>query len=336
MRIDCPFPGCDGQVLTKRLEMFGVVMVCDGEFAHSDTVIRNAFVRAHEDLDAIDPDTSDAILARLDPVEFLRDQVLRSLEKREGGTKPPTAAMLIPPPTYPTGLNGVTDGRLLACQGLTIYSGKASSGKTWAALRASLDAAERGWDVIYLACEGVAVVNERVDMILGSKPRPELWGLRVIEPDTRIEQVVEWIASSIRSERTLLVIDSFSTMLDHLEDDADEWGRQRKLERMLFNLRQDTAGCIGLLVISEANAAGETRGRRFDHMADLSVNFEKDADDPEIKSVRVVKSWWTRMGHVGNYAVRPSFGGMVRVAEGDTPNEERRFYVVGGGEEEGF
>jgi len=332
-RIDCPVPSCPGTVLTKRLEEHGVVMLCDGPAAHSDTTIRNAFVRWDEELDAIDPDSADTLLRNVDPVEFIRDQVLNSAKRTMGRVRPPSSAMLVPPPTYPTGLGGVQNGRLLHFQGLTLLSGKASSGKTWSAMRASLDAAESGWDVVYVAAEAAAVIHNRVAEVLDGSPQPEAWTLRMVEDGTPFPEVVEFMASAIRTERTLFVIDSFSTLLRMTEDDeVDYWAHHRRLERFLFNVRQLTAGCVGLLVLSEANAAGETKGRSFDHIADLSVNFAKDADDPETKCVSVVKSWWGRMGNVGNFAVRPSQGGLVRLPDPDTPNSEKPgySYVVGG------
>lgn len=334
-RIECPVPTCSGQVLTKRLDTFGVVMVCDGPDAHSDTTIRNAYARWDSELDAVDPDAADTLLRKADPVEFIRDQVLAAANRTVGAVRPPSSAMLVPPPTYPTGLRGVQNGRLLHYQGLTLLSGKASSGKTWSAMRASLDAADQGWDVVYVAAEAAAVIHSRVDTVLDGSPRPEAWTLRMVDDGTPFPAVVEFMAEAIRSERTLFVVDSFSTLLRMTEDDAvDYWAHHRRLERFLFNLRQLTAGCVGLLVLSEANAAGETKGRSFDHIADLSVNFAKDADDPEVKTVNVVKSWWGRMGSVGNFAVRPEQGGLVRLPDADTPNSERPGYSFAVGGEE--
>lgn len=336
-RIDCPVPDCPGQVLTKRLDMFGVVMVCDGPAAHSDTTIRNAYARWDDELDAADPESYAELLRVSDPIEYIRDQVLASEKRALGAIRPPPRAMLIPPPTYPTGLRGVQNGRLLHYQGLTLLSGKASSGKTWSAMRASLDAAAQGWDVVYVAAEAAAVIHSRVSEVLNGAEHPTNWTLRMVDDGTPFPAVVEFMADAIRSERTLFVIDSFSTLLRMTEDDAvDYWAHHRRLERFLFNVRQLTAGCVGLLVLSEANAAGETKGRSFDHIADLSVNFAKDADDPEVKTINVVKSWWGRMGEVGSFAVRPGQGGLVRLPDAETPNSERPGYSFAVGGEDPF
>lgn len=326
-RIDCPVPGCSGQVITKRLDVYGVAIFCDGPDTHSDTVIRNAFQRWDDELDAIDPEEGDALLRRVSPVEFIRDQVLASAERKTGKVRVPSKAMLIPPPRYPTGLRGVQNGRLLHYQGLTLLSGKASSAKTWSAMRASLDAAHQGWDVVYIAAEAVAVVHHRVQAVTGDAEIPTTWTLRVVEDGADFFAVVEFMADAIRSERTLFVIDSFSTLLRMTErDDVDYWAHHRHLERFLFNVRQRTAGCVGLLVLSEANAQGETKGRSFDHIADLSVNFAKDTEDPEVKCVTVTKSWWGRVGDVGRFMVRPEQGGLIRLPDEGTSLSEQRGY----------
>ena len=333
-RIDCPVPGCTGQVVTKRLEIYGVVMFCDGAGEHSDTVIRNAFQRWDDELDAIDPESADEVLRRVNPVEFLRDQVATASERRRGRVRVPTRSMLIPPPTFPTGLGGVQNGRLLHFQGLTLLSGKASSAKSWSAIRASLDAAHQGWDVVYIAAEAVAVIDLRIREIAGDDPIPDSWTLRVVEDGTKFFDVVEFMADAIRTERTLFVIDSFSTLLRMTEEDGgDYWTHHRQLERFLFNVRQMTAGCVGLLVLSEANAAGETKGRSFDHIADLSVNFAKDAEDPETKHITITKSWWGRIGDVGRFVVRPHQGGLVRLPDPESSLSEQVGYRFAQGDD---
>ena len=332
MRIDCPIPYCPGQLLTKRFETFGAAVFCDGPDNHSDTVIRNAFQRWDDELDAIDPQSSAELLRRVDPVEFLRDQVVASGTERVGSVRVPTKAMLIPPPSFPTGLGGVQNGRLLEYRGMTLLSGKASSGKTWSAIRSSIQAAEAGWDVVYIAAEAVAVVHNRVNEVLRGETRPDTWALRIVDYGTPFGSVIEFMADAIRTERTLFVIDSFSTLMRMTQGREDEWVHQRRVESLLFNIRQLTAGCVALLVLSEANAAGETKGRSFDHIADLSVNFAKDAEDPETKQVSVVKSWWGRMGEVGSFVVRPQQGGLIRIPDSGTAVSEQGAYsyAVGG------
>lgn len=322
--ISCPMPGCTGVVRTKRLEIYGLVMFCDGPEAHSETLIRNAFARWDDELDSVDPDSESELLRRVSPVEFLRDQVMRCTDRSVGRVSVPTKAMLIPPPRWPTGLGGVQSERLERYLGLTLLSGKASSGKSWSAIKSSLDAARTGWDVVYISAEAVAVIHHRLEEIAGVEGVPDTWALRYVPDGTSLGEVVQFMTGAIRTERTLFVIDSFSTLHRMTEPDgADFWQHQRMLERVLFNIRQNTAGCVGLLVLSEANAAGETKGRSFDHIADLSVNFKSSDDDHETKEIRVPKSWWSRSGTVGDYVVRPSQGGLVRVDRGESISEQR-------------
>lgn len=329
MKTPCPIPDCNGSVVSKRVENLGAVLGCTGPEAHTDATIRNAIARGIDET----TDDSDAMLMRLDPVEFIRDQVKRATERTGGGIKPPTSSMLIRPPSYPTGLRGVQNGRLLHYRGMTILSGKASSGKTWSALRASLDAACEGWSVHYLAAEGAAVAHTRAADLMGSEPHAR-WALRTIEDGSQISDLAQYISDSICSERTLIVLDSISTVLRMLDDDSgDPWSMQRQIERFLFNLRQHTAGCVSPLVISEANAAGETKGRSFDHIADLAVNFRADDDESEIKHIKVTKSWWDRLGDVGRFRVAVNQGGLVRMPDDGASVAEQQdpAYTVGGG-----
>ena len=321
MKHPCPIPDCPGEIVSKRVEGLGAVMGCTGPESHGDATIRNAIARSVDFLE----DDSDAMLMRLDPVEFIRDQVKRATDRRGGGIVPTPQSMLIRPPSYSTGLRGVQNGRLLHYRGMTILSGKASSGKTWSAIRASLDAAIDGWHVHYLAAEGAAVAHSRAEDMLSETP--QRWALRIIEDGSKLEDLTSYVADSICSERTLLVFDSISTVLRMLDDDSGEpWAMQRRLERFLFNLSQYTAGCVSPLVISEANAQGETKGRSFDHLADLAVNFRADEDEHEIKHVRVTKSWWDRTGDAGRFRVSVNQGGLVRLPDVDTPMSEQRGY----------
>jgi len=328
MKTQCPIPDCQGDVISKQFEGIGAVLGCTGPETHTDATIRNWIIR---DIDGTENE-ADEMLMRLDPVEFIRDQVSHATQRKGGGIKPPSASMLIRPPSYPTGLRGVQNGRLLHYRGMTILSGKASSGKTWAALRASLDAAADGWYVHYLAAEGAAVAHTRAADLIGSSPHPR-WSLRTIEDGSKIEDIAQYISDSICSERTLIVLDSISTVFRMLDDDSgDPWGMQRKVERFLFNLRQFTAGCVSPLVISEANAQGETKGRSFDHIADLAVNFRADEDESEIKHIRVTKSWWDRLGDVGRFRVAVNQGGLVRMPDDGASVAEQNepAYTVGG------
>lgn len=318
MAVDCPVPDCSGRVRTKRLETaHATALWCDGPSEHSDSTIRNAFARWDAELDAVDPEFADSLLRKVDPIEFLRDQVLDVVNRSSGGIRPLRLDETVPPPEFPTGLGGVQSGTMLACRGMTLYSGKASSGKTWAALRASLDAARSGWDVTYLAAEGGAVVHSRAQEVARTIGGiPDAWTLRNVHYGTAFDDLVAAMGEAIRSERTLFVVDSFSTLLRMTEDDqTDYWSHHRRFERLLYLIRERTAGCVGLLVLSEANAAGETKGRSFDHLADMSVNFASHEEDPQTKRVRVVKSWWSRLGEVGSYLVKPGQGGLIRIPD---------------------
>ena len=110
-----------------------------------------------------------------------------------------------------------------------------------------------------------------------------------------------------------MVIDSINSLVDGLEgsgSDVFSLGPLKKLAMWMMRVRQFTRGEVSFLILSEANASGETKGRSMDHKADLSVNFAKSGDDWNVKDVNVVKNWWGPSGHVGSYRFNPDTGGL--------------------------
>ena len=224
-------------------------------------------------------------------------------------------------PPYPTGFAGVERGVLLELRGMTTLSGKASSGKSWFALGSSLTAAIDGWDVHYLAAEAKDVIQRRTAMAFGMNP-PARFKLHSVKPGVTVDRMIDEIAEWIVSERTLIVIDSISTMMGlmALNRGADKWDEQARLEMFLLRLRELTLGAVSILNLSEANIHGETKGRTLDHRSDISINF-KSIEDSDAKSICVVKAWEGETGLVGLARVDPTGPGLRLVHDGAISDE---------------
>jgi predicted ATP-dependent serine protease len=199
---------------------------------------------------------------------------------------------------------------------MTTLSGKASSGKSWFALGVAVNSAIDGWDVHYLAAEAHDVIGRRLKLAMGDAV-PERFTLHSVEPGVTPADMIAEIRDWVVSTRTLLVIDSISTLLGLMRvgSSIDKWDAQDSLEMFLMRVRALTRGEVGILNISEANAQGESKGRVIDHRSDVSVNFVS-VEDSDAKEIRVVKAWEGQTGMIGRARIDWKGPGMDLVHEG--------------------
>jgi KaiC/GvpD/RAD55 family RecA-like ATPase len=311
----CPFTDCGGNIHALKLSGGFNAFGCD-QGQHQDSAIRHALMRECDDAAADCHDEMTEQLRRCDPVFWVREQVIEAQnapdvkfqQERLGGS---TAL-----PTFATGFIGRERGTLLELRGMVTLSGRASSGKSWFAIGAALNSAIDGWDAHFVAAEGEDVIRRRVAAAYGDQP-PARFRLHSVKPGVTVKHMIQEIADWIVSTRTLLVIDSISTLMGLMTVDsrANRWDEQGKLEIFLMRLRELTRGEVAVLILSEANAAGETKGRTLDHKSDISINF-KNLEDSDAKEIRVVKAWEGPTGLVGRARVKPSGPGLELIHEG--------------------
>lgn len=291
----CPVPHCTGVVRVLQQGLWG----CDGPEQHGDGTIRDYAVALLDE-----PDTDlDAIERRLDPLHWRREAIAKATNGEESSdyAPRPPESMLAEPPEWPSALKG-----LAPLRGLAVFSGKSSSGKTAAALPSAMEAALAGWNVMYLAAEAPSVVRNRAMQWCrgrGLPAWPERFDLRYTPPDMTLERFQKAVTKFAVTDRTLVVLDSINSLVDSFvtDDDVHGIGPLKRLAMWMMRVRQYTQGEVSFLVLSEANASGETKGRALDHKADISVNFEKGSDDWTVKKVFVVKNWWGVPGPVGDF-----------------------------------
>ena len=311
----CPLFDCNGSVFVRNfggLKAFG----CDGFDQHTDSQVRYAMIAEGDLWAAENRAEMDRIERRMDPVAWLHDRL-------DEATKPSDEKIHIESldaseslPTFATGFIGRERGTLMNLRGMTTLSGKPSSGKSWFALGAALNSALDGWDVHYLAAEANDVIGRRVRWAYGDQT-PKRFTLHSVEPGTSPLDLIQTIREWVVTTRTMLVIDSISTLLAlmRLDKRIDKWDAMDTLEMFLMRVRALTHGEVGIINISEANAAGETKGRVLDHRSDVSVNF-KSIEDSDCKEVRVTKAWEGRTGLVGRVRVDAKGPGLEIIHDG--------------------
>ena len=317
----CPVDACPGSIFVRAfggLKAFG----CDGPDQHTDGTLRNLLLGEVAEWDAETQAELDAIERRLDPVAWLLDQVDRAKKSREIKITDEDLANFVTLPVYASGLIGREVHGLISLRGMTTLSGKASSGKTWFALGSAINSAFDGWEVHYIAAEAEDVIKRRVHVSCGGSP-PKRFHLHAVEPGLRVDDILERLSEWIISTRTLLVLDSLSTLMSFMSHDPREskWDAQGRVETFLMGLRKLTRGDVSIINISESNAAGESKGRTIDHRSDISINF-KSLEDSDAKEIRIVKAWESTTGMIGRARVNPTGPGLELIYDGPKAYEE--------------
>lgn len=218
------------------------------------------------------------------------------------------ASQVDPTPSWPTALDG---GELTEFRGVTFLTGGPSAGKSWLAIASSLAAAESGWRVLYLASEmsDHAVMGRALSYLEG-RPVPKNWEVYEVTFGTSVDELVERVADRAGDgERTLVVLDSVNSFVDQALIQSDEGdvhgiGPLKRLVMWAMNVRRSVPS-VGFLVLSEKNAAGETKGRFGDHKADMVLSVTINEDSELVRRLVVTKSWHSQTGEVGLFGLDP-------------------------------
>ena len=314
--VPCPVFGCDGHVFVRRLGGALKCFGCDTDDSHGEAAIRNLWIAEDMKHESLQDELQDDRERRLDPVAWLQDKVLAAQDQPETKFQYEDISRVEELPSYRTGIVGRESGSLLHLRGMTTLSGIASSGKTWFALGAALASAGEGWSVHYLAAEAYDVIKRRIKTAYGDHP-PELFNLHSVKPGVTVEIMIQEIAEWITSTKTMLVIDSVSTLMGLMTyaRGADKWDEQGRLEMFLMQLRELTRGQVAIINISESNAQGEAKGRTLNHRSDIGIHF-KSLDDSDAKEIRIMKAWEGRTGPLGRARVNAQELGLELVSEG--------------------
>jgi len=309
----CPLAACPGFVFVRAFGSFKG-FGCDGPELHTDSQVRDSLIG--EAWASENRAEMSAIERRIDPVAWLHDRLDEATQPSDEKIHDESMLRGEVLPSFATGFVGRETGRLISLRGMTTLSGKASSGKSWFALCSALSSAVDGWEVHYLAAEANDVIGRRVRFACGDGV-PERFHLHSVEPGIGSRDMIARIRGWVTTTRTLLVIDSISTLLGLMRygKNLDKWDAQDSLEMFLMRVRALTHGEVAILNISEANAQGESKGRVIDHRSDVSVNFVS-LEDSNAKEIRVTKAWESHTGLIGRADIDAKGPGLRLLYEG--------------------
>lgn len=250
----------------------------------------------------IDPSTADGKRAIL-RTSLQVEEPLRHVKYCDAIARPPL-------PTWPTGLDGQAP-ELPNFRGVSIVTGKQSAGKSFLTIGSSIAAAQfGGWDVRYVIAEMSDLqVAQRAEAYCNGAPPPENWEMLMADFGADIDVLIELLCERMTDKRTLIVLDSINSFsdqkLENGKDDPQGWMRLRRLIMWAINVKRKSHGQVSFMILSEANAQGETKGRFGDHKADLVLTVESDELDKLVKTLTIVKAWEYRTGPVGSYTLDP-------------------------------
>jgi len=306
--VPCPVPSCEGFVFSRRageITMWG----CNGEAQHGDATIKGLFAKQGDEEQARINTELDELMRRSDPTAWVIDKLHEARRPKERHITVADKGMNTELPKYPTGFTDDCGGRLPNLRGMTTLSGKASAGKSWFALGSAISASEEGWDVHYVAAESLAPTISRLQF---SKRDNDNLTFHEVEPGLTGEELIEQITEWIVRPRTLLVVDSISTLQSMMvpKDGKTSWEQQSALEVFLMNVVAMTRGYVAIVVLSEMNAAGEAKGRQLNHRSNTGISFASHPDEPQVKVVKVEKAWQGYTGPLGFGRIVASYPGI--------------------------
>ena len=258
-----------------------------------------------------------ADLRQTDPVAWKRRALRMSFDTTEPIREvDPKLAMERPAePTWPTGL-GATD-RLTNFRGVVIVAGMPSAGKSVLALGSGIEAAEYGWDVLYLSAEMAERPFARRLMARCRGEVPRTFHHIDVTYGASVESLLDWIEARVTESPTLVIFDSVSSFCDQAEkQDSDDPHGMALLKRLVMwaiNVRRATDGQVAFMLLAEASKEGRARGRFADHKADLALLMETSTSEPSVKVVSITKAWEYQTGEVGEFGVNVNESRLVKL-----------------------
>ena len=306
--VPCPVGSCEGFVFSRRaggITMWG----CNGEAQHGDATIKGLFAKHDEDEQARINTEMDELLRRSDPTAWVIDKMHEARRPKERHITVADKNMNTALPKYPTGFTDDCSGRISSLVGMTALSGKASAGKSWFALGIAVNASEEGWDTHYVAAESLAPTIGRLQF---TKRDNDNLTFHEVEPGLTGEELIVQITEWIVRPRTLLIIDSISTLQSMMvpKSGATKWEQHSALEVFLMNVVAMTRGYVAIVVLSEMNAAGEDKGRQLFHRSNTGISFESCEGESQVKIVQIRKAWQGFTGRLGFGRIVASYPGI--------------------------
>lgn len=190
-------------------------------------------------------------------------------------------------------------------QGLTILSGQSGSSKSIVAVASSIAAALLGMEVFYITPElDGAAMQDRLQRYLCGSPIPPSWGYYMPQQYEPWENILTALEARCAGQPLVVFFDSINTIAANEESPTEHDVYQLGLvsEHIMWarSAVNRSEGLLGVCMISEANKAGEMKGR-FTFRANLALDLEKDPKDYKLIDITVNKNFSGPSGPLGRY-----------------------------------
>jgi len=232
-----------------------------------------------------------------------------------------------PSPRFPTPLRKLNQQLAGGLYGVTSLAGEPKLGKSTLAIGVALEAAVKGWLVLFLSAEmAIEQTMARFGRYLAAHPHTDDPGRRlaildVVTPMTSHRLVAELSDRVVEygDERVLVVVDSLNSLAQMLG--GDYFSKLHALLLFFVRARRLAADDLAVLAISELNQRGEVKGQQAAYWADCVVRLRRGNDHPGAVEVDVQHSREGGAGDLGRYVLDPSRGVFVPTAghEGRNP-----------------
>ena len=276
------------------------------------------FLDAEIDVDNSDIDDVKALLEHLAelaeqqaaaPGVMLRDTIIDSVSTADKVPEQytPCASLPAEPPKFPTGLPAL-DALTGGGYGMTVVAGAPKVGKSLVAVCAAVEAARRGWEVVYFNCELTQYeMLTRLKRYTRGDMGPLKKNLLIVDPTSGFQpldaaKIVRNRIDPVRAEqdRVLIIIDSINRIanLSGTGSRADGyWRTMEAWSEWLRNAAKSSEGNVASMIISELNGQDHIKGRNLEYAANLVVRMK--ATEGDIVEIDVPYARGSRGGDCG-------------------------------------
>lgn len=203
-------------------------------------------------------------------------------------------------------LDRITDGGFY---GVTLITGRPKQGKSMLAQASAIEACIDGWHVIYLNAELTEIELANRAMRYTGRPLEAVsrnFTPAVLSPGVTVERIVQRVHDGLRDgdEKVLIVFDSVNSIAEFACTGAgfNEYFQMiRIIGQTAMIARRNTNAAISVLLVSEMNVAGGTKGGKLDFAADLMITMAPSKADRKSVEIEIALARSSDDGKLGAF-----------------------------------